>query len=259
MSNTTLESPRIATPAEWLAARKTLLAREKELTRLKDSLSEERRALPWVRVEKNYIFDAPGGKRSLAELFDGRSQLAVYHFMFGPDWAEGCPNCSMAADGFDGVNVHLMQRDVTFTAISRAPLAKIEAFKKRMGWRFPWASSHDTSFNRDFRVTFTQEELAAGKCYNYGSADFPSEEAPGLSVFAKDAAGNVFHTHSSIGRGMEELLGVYTFLDRVPKGRDEAGLKPHAMGWVRHHDKYPSPARAATANAESGCCHGENH
>jgi predicted dithiol-disulfide oxidoreductase (DUF899 family) len=279
MTTTTLERPRIATPAEWLAARKALLKKEKELTRQKDALSAERRALPWVRVEKNYIFDAPGGKKSLAELFDGRSQLAVYHFMFGPDWAEGCPSCSMIADSIGDTPVHLAQRDVTFTAVSRARLPQIEVFKQRMGWRFPWVSSHDTSFNRDFRVSFTKDELAAGNCYNFGTSGFPGEEAPGLSFFAKDASGTVYHTYSSFGRGVEELVGLYTFLDRSPMGRDEEGL-PFPMAWVRHHDRYatgrladanrpywpafdaedPAPAkRSAAAKADSSCCHGENH
>jgi predicted dithiol-disulfide oxidoreductase (DUF899 family) len=242
-----------------------LLKKEKELTRLRDELALERQALPWVRVEKNYLFDTPAGKKSFADLFDGRSQLAVYHFMFGPEWPEGCPSCSMVGDGIDGALPHLLQRDVTFTAVSRAPLAKIEAFKSRMGWRFPWASSFNTTFNQDFRVSFTKEELASGKIYNYGTVGFPADEAPGFSVFAKDPSGNVYHTYSTFGRGLEELLGVYFFLDRVPKGRDEAEVKPHPMGWVRHHDKYslPSiansvqPSRAAAADA--GCCHGENH
>jgi len=264
MTATTLERPRIATPADWLAARKALLKKEKELTHLRDAIAAERQALPWVRVEKNYIFDAPGGKKTLAELFDGRSQLAVYHFMFGPDWAEGCPSCSMVADGFDGARPHLLQRDVTFSAISRAPLSKLESFKTRMGWRFPWASSSGNTFNQDFRVSFTKEELASDKIYNYGTVGFPAEEAPGLSVFAKDPSGNVYHTYSTFGRGLEELLGVYFFLDRVPKGRDEADVKPHPMGWVRHHDKYPAPATgksalASAAKADAGCCHGENH
>ena len=267
MTNTTLERPRIATPADWLAARKALLKKEKELTHLRDALAAERQALPWVRVEKNYLFDTPTGKKSLADLFDGRSQLAIYHFMFGSDWAEGCPSCSMVGDGIDGALPHLLQRDVTFSAISRAPLPKIESFKSRMGWRFPWASSFGNTFNQDFRVSFTQEELASGKIYNYGTVGFPREEAPGFSVFAKDPSGNVYHTYSTFGRGLEELLGVYYFLDRVPNGRNEADVKPHPMGWVRHHDKYPAPAagksaepaRAPAAKADAGCCHGENH
>ncbi|HKQ86178.1 MAG TPA: DUF899 family protein, partial [Candidatus Acidoferrales bacterium] len=180
---------------------------------------------------------APTGKKSLADLFEGRSQLFVYHFMFGPDWKEGCPSCSMVADGFDGVNVHLAQRDVTLTAISRAPLAQVEAFKKRMGWRFNWVSSFGSDFNRDFRVTFTKDDLAQGKVYNFGTSGFAAEEAPGLSVFAKRGS-DVFHTYSSYGRGLDELLGVYFMLDRVPKGRNEEGIVPYPMAWVRHHDRY---------------------
>jgi predicted dithiol-disulfide oxidoreductase (DUF899 family) len=229
---------KVVLKGEWLAARKALLAKEKELTRQKDAVAAGRRELPWVRVEKEYAFETPSGKRILAELFEGRSQLVVYHFMLGPDWAEGCPSCSMAADHFDGCAIHLKQRDVTLTAISRAPLAQIERFKKRMGWHFPWASSYGTDFNHDFGVTFTKEELAGGKIYNFGSSGFPAEEAPGLSVFFKDREGQIFHTYSTYGRGLDELLGVYTFLDRVPKGRDEAGQQPHSMGWVRHHDRY---------------------
>jgi predicted dithiol-disulfide oxidoreductase (DUF899 family) len=238
MTTTTLERPRIATPAEWLAARKALLKREKELTHLKDALSAERRALPWVRVEKNYVFETPGGKKSLADLFDGRSQLAVYHLMFGPDWAEACPSCSMIADGFDAATVHIAQRDVSFAAISRAPLPKIEAFKKRMGWRFPWVSSYGTDFNYDYHVSFTKDELAAGKVYyNYQETEFPSEEAPGASVFYQDKTGGIFHTYSAYARGLDILLGTYNFLDFAPKGRDEDGYK-FTMAWVRHHDKY---------------------
>lgn len=265
MTIATLEQSKVVSPADWLAARKKLLAREKEYTHLRDALAVERQALPWVRVEKNYTFDTPAGRKSLADLFDGHSQLAVYHFMFGADWPEGCPSCSMIGDGIDGVLPHLLQRDVSFTAVSRAPLAKLQAFQQRMGWRFPWASAHDTTFNQDFRVSFTKEELASGKPYNFGTVGFPAEEAPGFSAFAKDPSGNVYHTYSTYGRGLEELLGVYYFLDRVPKGRDEANMKPHPMGWVRHHDKYPAPASAksahsalaAAAAAKPACCHDE--
>ena len=249
MATSAIANPKIASRSEWLAARKKLLAKEKEYTHMRDALAAERRALPWVRLDQNYVFDTPAGKKSLADLFDGRTQLAVYHFMFGPDWKEGCPSCSMAADGFDGMNWHLIQRDVTFTAISRAPLEQIEAFKKRMGWRFPWASSKDTSFNHDFQVSFTKEELASGKIYNFGTMNFPAEEAPGFSVFAKDASGNVYHTYSTFGRGLDELLGLYYFLDRTPKGRDEDAL-PHPMAWVRHHDRYET----RPPGADSGCC-----
>ena len=229
--------PKIASKEEWLKARKELLTDEKALTHARDALAAKRRELPWVKIEKSYLFDAPNGKKSLADLFEGRSQLFVYHFMFGPDWKEGCPSCSMVADGFDGVNVHLAQRDVTLTAISRAPIAQIEAFRKRMGWRFNWASSFGSDFNRDFGVTFTKDDVTSGKIYNFGTSGFPAEEAPGLSVFAK-RGNDVFHTYSSYGRGLEELLGVYFMLDRVPKGRNEEGMLPHPMAWVRHHDRY---------------------
>jgi len=240
---------KIVSQPEWLAARKKLLAKEKELTHLRDALAAERRALPWVRVEQNYVFDTPAGKKTMAELFDGRSQLAVYHFMFGPEWKEGCPSCSMAADGFDGVHPHLIQRDVTFTAISQGSLDQIQAFKKRMGWRFPWASSQGNTFNHDFQVSFTKEELASGEVYNFGTMKFGSEEAPGFSMFAKDSSGNVFHTYSTYGRGLDELLGVYYFLDRSAKGRDEDALS-FPMAWVRHHDRY----EVRPTGGDSGCC-----
>ncbi len=228
----------VVSETEWVAARKELLAKEKEFTRQRDAISAERRKLPWVKVEKNYVFDTPSGKKTLAELFGKKSQLIVYHFMLGPGWEEGCPSCSFLGDHFDGSLIHLAQRDVAFTAISRAPLREIEAFKKRMGWRFPWASSNGSDFNYDYHVSFTKDELAKGKVYyNYTEAHFPSEEAPGLSVFYRDKTGGVFHTYSTYGRGLDILLGAYNFLDMTPKGRDEGGLK-HTMAWVRHHDKY---------------------
>jgi predicted dithiol-disulfide oxidoreductase (DUF899 family) len=223
---------------EWLAARRELLAKEKDFTRRRDALSAERRELPWVKVEKDYIFDASGGKKTLAQLFGGKSQLIVYHFMFGPGWEEGCPSCSYLSDHFDGMLVHLAHRDVTLLAVSRAPSPQIEAFKKRMGWRFPWVSSYGSDFNRDFHVSFTKDEVAKGNVYyNYAETEFPSEEAPGASVFYKDAAGDIFHTYSTYARGLDILVGVYNFLDLAPKGRDEDGLK-FTMAWVRHHDKY---------------------
>lgn len=229
---------KVVSQAEWVAARKELLAKEKEFTRQRDAVSAERRKLPWVKVEKNYVFDSAAGKKTLAELFGAKSQLIVYHFMLGPGWAEGCPSCSFLGDHFDGSLVHLAHRDVAFTAVSRAPLAEIQAFQKRMGWRFPWASSFESDFNFDYHVSFSQEELASGKVYyNYSETKFPSEEAPGLSVFCRDAAGTVFHTYSTYGRGLDIFLGAYNFLDHVPKGRDEEGLK-NTMAWVRHHDKY---------------------
>jgi predicted dithiol-disulfide oxidoreductase (DUF899 family) len=242
----------IVSPQEWLTARNELLAKEKELTRLRDELSKERRALPWVRVEKNYVFEGPDGARALVDLFDGRSQLLVYHFMLGPGWEEGCKSCSMAADHFDGSLVHLEHRDVTLTAVSRAPFPEIAAFKKRMGWRFPWVSSFGTEFNRDFHVSFTSTEVEKGATfYNYKLQAFPSEEAPGISVFHKDASGAVFHTYSTYGRGAETLLGVYGLLDMMPKGRDEEGL-PYTMAWVRHHDRYDVQEATLSAATREG-------
>jgi predicted dithiol-disulfide oxidoreductase (DUF899 family) len=229
----------VVTPDQWLAARKALLAREKELTRLRDEVARERRSLPWERVEKDYVFDTPEGPRSLAELFDGRRQLVVQHFMLGPGWKQGCPSCSFMADHTDGANVHLKQRDVTFVAISRGTLAEIERFKQRMGWQFPWVSSSGSDFNFDYNVSFRKEEIARGEAYyNYRMQSDTGEELPGISVFYKDDAGQVFHTYSTFGRGVEMMMGTYDFLDIVPKGRDEA--PGHGMAWVRHHDRYGS-------------------
>jgi predicted dithiol-disulfide oxidoreductase (DUF899 family) len=223
---------------DWLAARRQLLSKEKEFTRLRDRLSGERRELPWVKVEKTYVFDGPDGRETLAELFDGRGQLMVYHFMFGPEWEQGCPSCSFLSDHIDGANLHLPQRDVTLLAVSRAPLAQIEAFKERMGWRFKWVSSYENDFNRDYHVSFTDDEMAQGEVYyNYGMEQFPSEEAPGISVFYKDPDDAVFHTYSAYARGLDMLIGAYNYLDLAPKGRDEAAL-PWTMAWVRHHDRY---------------------
>ncbi len=233
-----LENPKVTSPAQWVAARKALLTKEKEFTRLRDEISRQRRELPWERVEKRYVFDGPGGKETLADLFEGRSQLIVYHFMFGPDWVEGCQSCSLLADHFDGSVPHLNARDVTFVVISRAPLAQIEAFKKRMGWNFKWVSSYRTDFNFDYQAAFTKEEKAKGEVYyNYVMQNFPPDEAPGASVFYKGEAGEVFHTYSTYGRGLDILVGAYNFLDMAPKGRDEEGLA-FSMSWVRHHDKY---------------------
>ena len=257
MSKSQIEHPKVVSQAEWLAARKELLKREKELTRLHDELSQQRRELPWVKVEKNYVFDGPKGKETLADLFEGKSQLIVYHFMFGPEWKEGCPSCSFNMDHTDGALVHLAQRDAAFVAISRAPFAKIEEFKKRMGWRFKWVSSHGNEFNRDYRVSFTKEELAKENIYNFGTSGFVSEEAPGISVFYKNGKGEAFHTYSTFARGTEVVLNTYNYLDLVPKGRDEDSL-PFPMAWVRHHDRYADgkladaekpywPANAASA------------
>lgn len=220
----------------WLAARKALLAKEKAFTKARDQLSRERRELPWEKVDKTYVFDGPNGKETLSDLFAGRQQLLVYHFMFGPDWAEGCPSCSFWADNYNGVVVHLKHRDVSLVAISRAPLEKLEAYKRRMGWSFKWVSSYGNDFNRDYQVSFTPEEQKTA-VYNYEARGFGSSEAPGISVFAKDEAGSIFHTYSCYARGLDMLNGAYHLLDLVPKGRDEQGL-PHPMAWVRRHDKY---------------------
>jgi len=228
---------KVVSPAEWLAARKHLLAKEKEFTRLRDELSRQRREMPWEKVEKEYVFEGAKGKESLADLFDGRTQLIVYHFMFGPGWKEGCPSCSFLADSFDGAAVHLAQRDSTFVAISRATLPEIEAFKKRMGWKFKWLSSNGTDFNYDFQVSVGNGETANGDVYyNYSLTKFPSEERPGASMFYKKGQ-EVFHTYSSYARGLDILLPTYNWLDMTAKGRDEDGL-PYPMAWVRHHDRY---------------------
>jgi predicted dithiol-disulfide oxidoreductase (DUF899 family) len=260
-----MEQPRIVSRDEWLAARKELLIKEKALTRQRDTLSIERRQLPMVKVDKEYVFDAPGGRQTLADLFDGRSQLVVYHFMMGPAWKEGCPSCSLLADHIDASVVHLAQRDVTLLAISRAPLAKIEAFKRRMGWRFKWVSSYLNEFNRDYHVSFTNEEVASGKMYyNFEVGQFPSDEAPGLSVFFKSPGGAVFHTYSTYARGGEPFIGAYHYLDLVPKGRDEDGLA-FTMAWVRHHDRYDSsylvdPSKPYEApGIEAACCEPQEH
>jgi predicted dithiol-disulfide oxidoreductase (DUF899 family) len=238
----------------WVSERKALLAHEKELTHLRDQIARERRALPWVRIDKSYGFDAPEGQRTLSELFEGRCQLIVQHFMFGPGWEQGCPSCSFMADHSDGASVHLEHRDVTLVAVSRAPLAEIERFRRRMGWQFKWVSSFGSDFNHDFHVSFTPEERAKGKVhYNYGMVDFPAEEAPGISVFIKDDAGAVFHTYSTYGRGVEVMMGTYNLLDLTPKGRDEDKLS-HTMEWVRHHDRYEPQPLANAAPAASGCC-----
>jgi predicted dithiol-disulfide oxidoreductase (DUF899 family) len=226
----------------WLAERRTLLAHEKELTRLRDRIARERRALPWVRIDKHYVFDAPEGRRTLAELFDGRRQLLVQHFMFAPDWSQGCKSCSFMADHLGGAQVHLAHRDVTVLVVSRAPLAEIERFRERMGWQFKWVSSNASGFNHDFGVSFTPEEMATGEVnYNFTMQAFPQEEAPGVSVFYKDDAGDVFHTYSTYGRGVEVMMGTYELLDLVPKGRDEDGARD-GMEWLRHHDRYETAA-----------------
>lgn len=234
----------------WLEARLDLLAAEKDLMRRGDRLAELRRRLPWVRIDKAYAFERPDGSVSLADLFEGRSQLLVQHFMLKPGAEEGCRGCSYMADHADGMIAHLAARDVTFVAVSRAPLAEIERFRQRMGWRFGWVSSFGTDFNHDFGVSFTAEEVATGRiAYNYGGWPHVGEEWPGISAFCKDAAGTVFHTYSTYGRGVEAMMGTYRMLDLMPKGRDEQGLA-HRMAWVRHHDRYePAPEPAAMATS----------
>ena len=229
----------IVSREEWVKARKELLKKEKDFTRLRDQLNAESRQLPWVRVEKTYVFDGPNGKETLSDLFAGRSQLIVNHFMFGPGWKEGCVGCSFGADHNDGIIVHLEHHDVTFVAISRAPRPEIEAFKKRMGWRFKWVSSFGSDFNYDYHVSFTPEEIRKGKVYyNYDMREFQVEELAGTSMFYKDENGDIFHTYSAFARGSEMLGGVYGYLDHLPKGRNETGPNHDLSDWVRHHDKY---------------------
>jgi len=239
---------------EWVEARRRLLAKEKEFTHLRDQLSAERRALPWMRIDKAYTFDGPNGKETLAQLFGDRSQLVVYHFMFAPEWEVGCKSCSFWADNFNGITAHLRQRDVAFAAISRAPLADLERFRHRMGWQFKWVSSYGSDFNRDFGVTFTPEEVATGEVhYNYGAWPYPHDELPGISIFYRNDAGEVFHTYSTYGRGVEVMMHTYNLLDLTPKGRDEDHLE-FTMQWVRHHDRYdPAPTSNAPPAAAS-CC-----
>jgi predicted dithiol-disulfide oxidoreductase (DUF899 family) len=233
-----MEDHKIVSQAEWATARLQHLAKEKELTRLRDELSRERRELPWVRIEQRYTFDGPDGKKTLAELFAGRSQLIVYHFMFDPGWQAGCKSCSFWADNFDRIIVHLNHRDVTMVAISSAPIAKLEAYKRRMGWHFDWLSAAGSDFNRDFHVTHNADELAAGEVYyNFRRQKPFGPEAPGISVFYQDTAGAVFHTYSCYARGLDMLNGAYHYLDLVPKGRDEATLRHHS-DWLRRRDEY---------------------
>jgi predicted dithiol-disulfide oxidoreductase (DUF899 family) len=229
----------IVSQDEWLAARKELLKEEKEFTRLRDRLTAKCRELPWVKVEAVYVFDGPNGQETLADLFDGHSQLIVNHFMLGPGWTEGCVGCSFGADHNDGILVHLEHHDVAFVAISRAPLPEIEAFKKRMGWHFKWVSSYGNNFNFDYHVSFTKEEIAKGKVYyNYDIRDLQIDELAGTSMFYKDESGDIFHTYSAYARGSEMLGGVYGYLDHLPKGRNETGPNHDLSDWVRHHDKY---------------------
>lgn len=259
MTTATIENTgtKTVSHAEWLAARKEFLAKEKQLTHLRDDLSRIRRELPWEKVDKQYVFEGPHGKVALPDLFGECSQLVAYHFMFGPGWKEGCPSCSFIADQFDSIALHMAQRDTNLVAISRATWPEIDAFKKRMGWKFPWVSSFGTDFNYDYRVSFSKEDIASGNAiYNYETSSFPSEEGPGASVFCR-RDGQIFHTYSSYGRGLDMMLNAYNFLDLTPKGRDEEGL-PWPMAWVRHHDRYGDPAApdtmAVVTQSINGCC-----
>lgn len=226
---------KVVSREDWLAARRQHLIREKEITRAMDRLHEERRALPWVKVDKDYSFDTTEGRKSLRDLFGRNSQLIVYHFMFGPDWEEGCPGCSFLADHIDGANLHLKHHDVSVVVVSRGPLAKLQAYRKRMGWQFDWVSSEGSDFNYDYHVSFTPQDLADGKVfYNFEQTSDGNDELPGISVFYKDEAGDIFHTFSSYGRGGDILIGAHNYLDMTPKGRNEGVI----MDWVRRHDRY---------------------
>jgi predicted dithiol-disulfide oxidoreductase (DUF899 family) len=256
-----MESHEIVTREEWLAARKALLAKEKELTRARDALARQRRALPWVKVEKPYWFDGPNGRESLADLFGGRSQLIVKHFMLGPGWGEGCVGCSFEVDHIVGALVHLEHHDVSYVAVARAPFAEIEAFRRRMGWPIKWVSSHGSGFNFDFNVSFDKDEIATREVYyNYAPRRINIEELSGRSVFYRNAAGEIFHTYSSFGRGGEEQLVTYACLDITPKGRNETGPSHNLSDWVRHHDRYDAggyvapTGRYVAPDAGQSCC-----
>ena len=252
-ASTTLErdAHRVVSQEQWRAERMAFLAREKEVLRLQDDLARQRRALPWVRMDKPYTFDTREGRRTLAELFGPQGQLLVQHFMLAPGWEAGCPSCSYMADHLEGMLPHLAARDTGFVVVSRAPLAEIERFRRRMGWTFTWVSSHGSDFNFDFGVSFTPEERATGGvAYNYMRQSFAPEEMPGISAFRKDRDGTVFHTYSTYGRGVEAMMGTYRMLDLTAKGRDEEGLD-HTMAWVKHHDRYEAPVGAKPV----GCCH----
>lgn len=241
MPTTTATTPaaerRVVSRDQWLRERLALLAEEKDLTRTRDALAGRVRDLPWVRVDKNYTFDAPAGKKSLADLFGPRSQLIVYHFMFDPTWSQGCKSCSFVADHYNGLLVHLAHRDISFVTVSNAPIERLEQFRTRMGWTFPWVSAGGTDFGRDFGVSFTDHELASGgSVYNFNRKPYPIRELPGLSVFVKDARGDIYHTYSTYARGLEDFLTAYRYIDITPKGRDEA--PGGGMDWLRHHDRY---------------------
>jgi predicted dithiol-disulfide oxidoreductase (DUF899 family) len=236
---------RIVSRDDWLVARKAHLVREKELTHLRDQVSAERRELPWVKVDKDYVFDGPAGKQSLTQLFAKNSQLIIYHFMFGPDWTQGCPSCSFLADHIDGADQHLKHHDVSIVVVSRAPWPKIADFKKRMGWKFAWVSSYGSDFNFDYHVSFTDADKAGDKAYyNFEWGPYQLDELPGVSVFFKAEDGSIYHTYSTYARGGDILLGAYNYLDLTPKGRNE----DDTMDWIRHHDSYETSA------ADHACC-----
>jgi predicted dithiol-disulfide oxidoreductase (DUF899 family) len=244
-----MQPHKIVSREQWIEARRAHLAHEKEFTRARERLGEERRALPWVKVDKDYVFDGPNGKETLSDLFAGRSQLIVKHFMLGPDWQEGCVGCSFGADQLEGSLVHLVNHDVMLVAISRAPYAKIAAFHKRMGWPFKWVSSNGNDFNFDYHVSFTEADKAKGKVfYNFEEQPYMSDELPGFSVFTKDESGQIFHTYSVFARGTEDVGTVYGFLDITPQGRNEPP-GTNLSHWVRHHDKYDE-------KVGDSCCHG---
>jgi predicted dithiol-disulfide oxidoreductase (DUF899 family) len=242
-----LKNHRVVSHDEWLKTRKELLKEEKAVTHANDALSRKRRELPWEKVEKEYVFEGPKGEETLSDLFEGRSQLIVYHFMFGPDWKEGCPGCSFLCDHIDGANLHLSHHDVTLLAVSRGPLDKLQAFKKRMGWHFKWVSSNCNDFNYDYHVSPRENEAGQGKIfYNFDTIEGEAGELPGISVFYKDEQGNIFHTYSAYARGGDILIGAHNYLDMTPKGRNEEGT----MSWMRHHDRYED---AATKKSTCDC------
>jgi predicted dithiol-disulfide oxidoreductase (DUF899 family) len=257
-----MQQNRIVSREEWLDARKSLLAKEKVLTKLRDELSATRRELPWVRIDKTYVFDTPQGQRTLSDLFDHRSQLIIKHFMLAPGQKEGCVGCSFETDHIESALQHIEHHDVTFVNVARAPLPEIEAYKKRMGWHCKWVSSHGSDFNYDFDVSFTPEQIAKGEAfYNYKKGKVPIEDLSGFSVFLKNDKGEVFHTYSAFGRGAEEVLGTYMLLDLTPKGRNETGPNFNLTDWVRHHDRYEASGHVnekgqwVAAPALAGCCH----
>ena len=233
-----MQNKNIVSRQEWLEERRKFLQEEKDFTRLRDQLSQRRRELPWVRVDKEYVFDGADGKQSLSGLFEGRSQLIVYHFMYGPDWEEGCPSCSYLADNFNGIDIHLKHRDASLVAVSRAPLQVLQAYRQRMGWNFKWLSSLGSDFNYDYHVSFTPDEMEKGEMfYNFDVSQFPADETPGVSVFYRNSQAEVFHTYSCYARGLDILIGAYNFIDLLPKGRDEDDLE-FTMAWLRRHDQY---------------------